>query len=337
MFHSRRICILLTLAASGFLISAQAGTIDAIDAFGDSLSDVGNAFIATSGAEPAAPYYNGQFSNGNVWVQDLAASLGLPALAPSLVPGGTDYAVGSAQTGTTLYNTGGLADLLTGQLPAFELANSDVADPNALYTIWIGSNDLAAIPGTATPGNVATDIGEIAANIDKAINTLASLGAKNFLVVTVPDLGQTPDALGGGTLVSETASALSAYFDSVLVNGSSPIPSLSTLAAGDSIDISVLNTYALIDAVVSDPAGFGFTNVTSPCYTGTYYGYANTMDPGTVCPSPGQYLFWDGEHPSAAGQALVADAALAVITPEPASISLLAAGLLGLVAFRRFR
>src|SRR5580698_7197049 len=99
VFYSRQICILLTLATGCFLPSAQAGTIDAIEAFGDSLSDVGNAFIATSGAEPASPYFNHQFSNGNVWVQGLATGLGLAPLTPSLA-GGTDYAVGSAQTGT---------------------------------------------------------------------------------------------------------------------------------------------------------------------------------------------------------------------------------------------
>lgn len=291
---------------------------------------MGNAFIATGGAEPRSPYYNGQFSNGNVWVQDLALDLGLSPLTPSLA-GGTDYAVGSAQTGNTLYNTGGLADLLTGQLPAFEAANPTGANPNALYTIWIGSNDLAAIPANATSGAIATDIGDIVENIDTAISTLASLGAKNFLVVTVPDLGKTPDALAAGSLASAGASALSADFDNVLVNGSSPLPSLSTLAAGDSIDISVLNTYALIDAIVSDPAAYGFSNVTAPCLTGevNYVG-------GTPCATPSQYLFWDGEHPTAAAQTLVADAALAVLTPEPASISLLAAGLLGLAGVRRF-
>jgi phospholipase/lecithinase/hemolysin len=192
------------LAASGVVINLQAGSIDAIDAFGDSLSDVGNVFLATSGAEPASPYFNGQFSNGNIWVQGLATGLGLAPLTPSLA-GGTDYAVGDAQTGTTLYNTGGAADLLTGQLPAFELANPGGADPNALYTIWIGANDLNAIPGTATPGNVATDIGEIVGNIDTAINTLASLGAKNFLVVTVPDLGKTPDAIMAGDTAAASA------------------------------------------------------------------------------------------------------------------------------------
>ena len=74
---------------------SQASSFDAIYAFGDSLSDVGNIFTASGGVAPAAPYANGQFSNGPVWVQDLAAGLGLAPLKPSLL-GGTDYAFGGA-------------------------------------------------------------------------------------------------------------------------------------------------------------------------------------------------------------------------------------------------
>ena len=71
--------------------------------FGDSLSDVGNVYLATNGIEPASPYVDGQFSNGPVWVQDLAARLGLPALTPSLA-GGSDYAFGGATTGSPSTN-----------------------------------------------------------------------------------------------------------------------------------------------------------------------------------------------------------------------------------------
>ena len=48
--------------------------------FGDSLSDTGNA---------------GRFSNGPVWVEQLAASLNV-ALEPSLM-GGTNFAIGGAK------------------------------------------------------------------------------------------------------------------------------------------------------------------------------------------------------------------------------------------------
>ena len=104
MISDTRIYMLLARAGSGSFSVLRAGTIDTIYAFGDSLSDVGNIYAYTSvntpPAYPAAPYVNGQFSNGNVWVQDLARSLGLAPLTPSLL-GGTDYAVGGAETSVT--------------------------------------------------------------------------------------------------------------------------------------------------------------------------------------------------------------------------------------------
>jgi hypothetical protein len=68
------------------------GGSSAVYAFGDSLSDAGNISLATLGNLPVGGIYSGgRFSNGNVWVQDLAQNLGLPAVKPSLA-GGTDYA-----------------------------------------------------------------------------------------------------------------------------------------------------------------------------------------------------------------------------------------------------
>src|ERR1700733_2785611 len=117
MFSRSRAYVLLVLAGTISVCTLRANPIDAIYAFGDSLSDVGNAFIATSGAEPAFPYANGQFSKGPVWVQDLASDLGLAPLTPSAA-GGTDYAVGVALSGAA--NPG---DLLSYQVPTFEAAH----------------------------------------------------------------------------------------------------------------------------------------------------------------------------------------------------------------------
>ena len=55
-------------------------------------------------------YSDGRFTNGNVWVQDLAQNLGLPAVKPSLA-GGTDYAYGGAETGQTSVHTVNPTDL----------------------------------------------------------------------------------------------------------------------------------------------------------------------------------------------------------------------------------
>ena len=107
-------------------------------------------------------------------------------------------------------------------------------DPNALYTIWIGSNDLADIAAT-DPTHAAVDVATVVANIDTTINDLAKMGAKNFLVLTVPDLGTTPLAATLGAQGFLTS--LSAGLDTTLVNGSSALslPSLAALAGADGI------------------------------------------------------------------------------------------------------
>ena len=317
--------VCLFLAMAGFF-PAKASSIDGIYAFGDSLTDVGNIYAATAGATPGAPYVNGQFTNGNVWVQDLASALGLAPLTPSLL-GGTDYAYGTAESGVTAFNTSAPdTDLTgaTGQVAQYQATHA-TADPNALYVIWIGSNDLSDILAGQLPSQYGGDISAVVGNIYSAVTTLAGMGAENFLILTVPDLGEIPEVLAGGAAESAGASFLSSSFDTALTNG---IPGL---AAADSVHISVLDTYALLDSIVANPASYGFTNVTQPCLTGEV-NYAG----GTPCANPSQYLFWDELHPTAAGHQIVADEALALITPEPTSISLIAVGLIGLV-IRRWR
>jgi phospholipase/lecithinase/hemolysin len=321
--------LLIALMIVGLLPAARAGSIDAIYAFGDSLSDVGNVYTVTGGAIPGPPYVNGQFSNGPVWVQGLAAGLGLAPLAPSQL-GGTDYAYGSAETGPTAFNTSvPLTDLTgpTGQLAQFGAAHS-TADPNALYTIWIGSNDLIDILTGASPSQYASDIGAAVTNVDTAIGTLAASGAKNFLIVTVPDLGLTPLAIAGGSAAQAGASSLALGFNNALVS------SAVTLASVDSLNLSVLDTYSLLDAIVANKSIYGFANVTDPCVTGAVNYVGGTACAATTV-AQDQYLFWDTMHPTAAGHAVIADAALAVVTPEPASVSLIAGGLVAIgLAFR---
>jgi phospholipase/lecithinase/hemolysin len=300
--------------------SLQGGPIDAVYAFGDSLSDAGNAFILTGGITPGAPYSAGRFSNGNIWIQDLTLALGLPAISPSL-SGGNDYAVGAAESGTTAFHTANLTDLPS-QIAFYQGAHP-VADPNALYTIWIGSNDLADIAST-NPSVVAADLGMITSNIVSAIGTLAGEGAQKFLVVDVPDLGKTPAAIASGPVAAATDSALTASFDYSFL-----IPAVSSI---NGVQVSVLDTYGLLDGIVASPSTYGFSDVTDACVTGVNY---TTFSGGTPCAAPNTFLFWDREHPTAAADSIISGAALAVITPEPGSLALMALGGFGLLLVRR--
>ena len=288
--------------------------------FGDSLSDVGNVYAATGGAEPASPYSNGQFSNGPIWAQDLSNSLGLGALKPSLT-GGTDYAFGSATTSNPSTESTAVPTL-TQQLGMFLAAVGGIAPSSALYSVWIGGNDLLNILDSGTTGPTAlTEAQAAAQSAATDIGTLVTQGARNVLVPLVPDLGVTPaaiaaDAGAAGTLLAQTYNAaLEAD-----IGGLGSVPGL---------DLTYLDTFSLIDEAVADPGAFGFTNVTAPCYVGPFTGG------GSVCADPNFYLFWDMDHPSAAAHAGIAAAADAALVPEPGTMGLLATGLVGIAFMHR--
>ncbi|MBV8232201.1 MAG: hypothetical protein JO329_19640, partial [Planctomycetaceae bacterium] len=89
-------CFFLTWQAP----EVKAGQFTQLVAFGDSLTDVGNVYHITNGTFPVSPPYDqGRFSDGPVWVEELASRMGLPAPLPSS-EGGTDFAFGGAETHT---------------------------------------------------------------------------------------------------------------------------------------------------------------------------------------------------------------------------------------------
>ncbi|MDR3437655.1 SGNH/GDSL hydrolase family protein [Telmatospirillum sp.] len=264
--------VVLLLATTSSL--ANAAPISDLVVFGDSLSDVGN------NAQPT-PYWNGRYSNGPVWVEYLNNSLGLSPLTASSM-GGRDYATGGAQT----------ADMVV-QAQSY-IAGPGV-DPNALYVVFGGANDLFNNPSASAIAlavtNLATVIGELAAN-----------GARNFLVADLPDLGLTPAASGDPL----DASLLTQAFNGALFSA------LDTLSVADQINITTFDLYGLLDQAAAAPERYGFGNVTDPCIG------LSSCD---------GYLFFDDMHPTTKGHVLLADAALAAL-PEPAPLVLLLPGLL---------
>jgi outer membrane lipase/esterase len=311
------------------LSSVSAHAYSALYVFGDSLSDAGNVYLATTAPssplppQPASPYFNGQYSNGPIWVEDFSASLGLGPAVPSLA-GGNDYAFGGATTGyaATLSPTVPVPTL-TQQVGLFLSAVSGLAPPSALYSVWIGSDDVFNIISDNVAAPTAILQAQGAAQTEAtAIAALATAGAKNFLVPLVGNLGVTPTLTALGPAASLAGTDLALAYDAALE------ADLAGLAATPGIDLSYLNTFSLLDNAINNPGDYGLTDVTDPCYVGPYTGG------GTVCADPGQYLFWDALHPTAAGQAIIAQAALAAV-PEPATAALFGGGLVGLLAARR--
>jgi outer membrane lipase/esterase len=238
-----------------------------------------------------------QLSNGPLWIDQLAGKLSLPDPQPFLAgTGGTNYAVATAQTGSN-----GLSGV-TDQLAAFALANPGGIPADALYTLWAGANDIF------NGGNpvVAAD------NIFNNILSLAAGGGKYFVWLTLPDLGLTPRAIAAGQTVP--ANLASGAFDAEWAVDLGKLQALG-------INVTGVNVQALFAQIIANPAAFGFDNIT---------------DPGQGTATPNSHLFWDDEHPTTAGHALVANLAFADLSvPEPASIAFAALGLLSLVAWKR--
>jgi phospholipase/lecithinase/hemolysin len=280
-------------------VTLPAGGFSAVYAFGDSLSDAGNAWIGTLNTVPVSPpYSDGRFSDGNVWVQDLSQDLGLPPVSASL-SGGTDYAYGGAETGATLVHTENPTDMPS-QLGQFVASVPDPA-PNALYTMWIGSNDVLDIAhSTLTPTQQQQAVTQAVTNEIGSIDGLIAHGAKNLVVLNVPDLGKTPYEMARPT-DDAAASSLSLDYDNQLG------AALQQVMATGAASIDLVNTFQLLDAVIADPSTYGFTNVTQPLWDGNL----TSASSGTLAASGAAangYLFFDSLHPTAAAQTLLADA-----------------------------
>jgi phospholipase/lecithinase/hemolysin len=249
---------LAVLAASLGCSAAPASAYTALYSFGDSLSDVGNVFAATLGTAPASPYYNGRFSNGPNWVDDLSAKLGLGSVTAS-ADGGNDFAVGGAQTGPTSVNNGVPLVDLNYQVQEFKVLDPSPT-PGALYTLDIGANDIGnALSAYATNPlfDLAAFVTQAAANTIGAVDALYADGARDLLYYEVPDLSVVPAFESGGALGGQ----LAMQFNDDVLAGIKPLE-----AEGLTVfDVPIFST---IDKIVADPSLFGLTNVTSPCFSG---------------------------------------------------------------------
>lgn len=346
---------LFATAALAAATAAHAGPFSDMVVFGDSLSDTGNVASLTTAVFgstfPAYPGAVGRFSNGPVWVETLAAGLGLAAdAAPSNIylplgaigpQGGQNYAFGGARTGldgSAAPFTGVLAQLAAWNGAAFTTALSRAADPDALYVVVAGGNDLRDARSDATLDDAGRQAAAQAAaqGVVNALGLLANTGARHFLIATMPDLGRTPEAADKG-LVSESHDVTVA-FNAALLALAGGLDQMFLGLTGIDLDIDVADFYALGNAVYDDATNnggqvYGITNVTTPCLTpgaisGQYFAPDATASQCSTSASS------DDLHPTAAVHALLGQLALNAV-PEPAPLALLAGALLMLGLQRR--
>lgn len=353
-FAAASLCAAFTLPAV-----SHAGPYDAEFVFGDSLSDRGNLAetgvlqqrvgLPASTNFPNPPSNHDSFTNGPVAVQVLANALGLNADPSLFVTGfkdvnnlfggssytpGTNYAVAGATTAASPPRGGVLGANLPQQVGAYLSTTGNKADPNALYILFAGGNDVrnAALYATSATGPglissaVMTEVG--------LIQTLASAGARNFLVPNVPNVGIIPEFAQDNPSLAAAATAYSQSYDAQLAAG------LTGLVLPQGTALSQFDLYTFNGNIQANAASYGLVNTTDRCFTATPLSAAATPQCGTGGANVNSFAYWDSIHPSGTVQALWAQGMLLSLgvvqpVPEPASLALLSVGVLGAFAARR--
>ncbi len=287
------LCLLFPFSTSAFAYSQ-------IVAFGDSLSDNGDEDF----------YGFGRFTDpgGLVWVDYLAQDLGVPLLDMAYGGARTDY---HPATNSEVYG-------FNWQVNEY-LKISGGADSDTLYTVWIGGNDLLNLGGQ-TPEDV---IANAVLNIGASIGSLYMAGARDIVLMNMPNLGATPLMNGENSPpyydMPEAGLALSTGYNAALAMTQAYLETLIPDLNLFSVDIFALMEEFLEGCYFDDTTGM-FANV----YENPEYADKN-------------YLFWDSIHPTTYAHSLIADAVYSQVAPvpEPSTILLLGLGLIGLAGYGR--
>ncbi len=323
------------LCASALLCGsfAQAQQFSQVVVFGDSLSDAGyfRPVLAASGVPASLLPILGRFTTapGPVWSELVAAYYGAPT-GPSNVSNGNIFAQGGARVAANSSSTptGAAQRPVTTQVSEYLTRTGGAANPNALYAIWAGANDVIQTLGAVSAGAITSDQGSAAiqAAAGAEIQQIARLqgaGARYVVVLGLPNIGATPGLRAAGATASAGATQLSAGFNLALFAG----------LAQNGIHVIPVDSFTFLSEIQANPSAYGFTNVTTPA-CGPLPPFSSAPDalfcPANVWAAPNAnqtYLFADGIHPTTAAHAIIAQFVEAMIT-GPNQYSLLAESLL---------
>lgn len=247
--------------------------------FGSSTTDAGNLHAVTS-IFPSPPYFDGRASNGLVWAEYFAESLGTDATASAF--GGTNYAWAGARTGVVTF---GFIPSITMQVAAYLGDVGPVADRRALYVFQTGANDLTAAK-SQQPETAKQTMTEVVELTEMMLTDLYNAGARRFVLITVPELPTAPtspilpDGTNLATLVNDGLAELAREFE------------------GRGAHIALFDLHGLVTAIVGDPADFGF-EVTECSFLGTdLFGIIGGATPRPCEPTVPveRYMMFDDDH-----------------------------------------
>lgn len=267
--------------------------------FGDSLTDSG-AFrpgLVQVGGPQAAVLGRFTTNPGWVWSEFLAEHYGMSGDAVAANQGGDNYAVGGARVAVDGASPFGAIPSLQAQVTTYLSANGR-ADPNALFTVWGGANDLFAVAQGAPQSTIVT---AVTAQVG-IVGALQNAGAQYVLVPNIPDLGKTPQFRAQGPAGMAAGTQLATAYNNALYGG----------LAQAGLRVIPLDTFGFLNEIIASPAAYGFANVTDTACGATS---SLTCSPANyVTPNaPYTYLFADGVHPTLRAHEILSEYAVSVL------------------------
>ncbi|MCD9480378.1 SGNH/GDSL hydrolase family protein [Photobacterium phosphoreum] len=258
----------------------QPNTINRIVAFGDSLSDTSNTFNGSQWIFPNSnSWFLGHFSNGLVWTEYLANAKNLPLY---------NWAVGGA-AGVNEYG------ILTGiydQISSFNTYMKSAKNyhiENTLFTLEFGLNDFM---------NYDLNITEVKSDYSTALIRLTDAGAKNILLMTLPDASKAPQfkyaTADKVTLVSQQIKQFNLF-----------IKEQAAYYKQKGINITLVDAYQIFENVTSEPQKYGFVNAKDACMdinrsSSKDYLMSHTLTNDCAQHGSDKYVFWGVTHPTTA-------------------------------------
>ncbi|MFY2507231.1 SGNH/GDSL hydrolase family protein [Vibrio pectenicida] len=260
----------------------------------NSISDIGNIYNASQWLFPnSSSWFGGNFSNGFVWTEYLAASMDIPLY---------NWAIGGAAGSDQYKELKGVSSQVDSYVSYMKKAK--YYDPQyTLFTLEFGLNDLM---------NYKRDIYKIKADLSSSLTKLTENGAKNILILRLPDVSSAPQFKKATYERKKQLSKDIAELNEFFIQHTE-------YYVADGVNVTLFATDEVMHDLLENPTKYGFENSRDACLdlkgnSPTGYLFNHKLTKNCMEKGSDKYVFWDITHPTTAVHEFLAKEVLTSIS-----------------------